>query len=244
METELDDLEGALANFTEVVERYGDSDESNLQRIVAGALFDKGRTSEKQGDLVGAISSWKEIVIRYGNSADIDLQRFVTGVLIDTGRCQAEVGRADEALNVCEQLEYRLRALHENEKSQIAWLALCIRAQALIVKKETVAAMNAFCSVYAGFSPKNEIGVKEMLRLVPNLVAAGASEGELVAVLSTDRTKSAALTPLIVALRERQGETVRAPAEVREVAADVRERIEERVRNRAEATSVSPESGG
>ncbi len=243
METELDDLEGALANFTEVVERYGDSDESNLQRIVAGALFDKGRTSEKQGDLVGAIASWKEIVIRYGNSADIDLQRFVTGVLIDKGRCQAEVGRADEALNVCEQLEYRSRALHENEKSQIAWLALCIRVLALIVKKETVAAMNAFCSVYAGFSPKNEIGVKEMLRLVSNLVAAGASEVELVAVLSTDPTKSAALTPLIVALRERQGETVRAPAEVREVAADVREQIDERVRNWAEATSVSPESG-
>ena len=84
---------------------------------------------------------------------------------------------------------------------------------------------------------------KRCCRLVSNLVAAGASEVELVAVLSTDPIKSAALTPLIVALRERQGETVRAPAEVREVAADVRERIEERVRNWAEATSVSPEGG-
>ncbi len=68
-----------------------------------------------------------------------------------------------------------------------------------------------------------------MLRLVPNLVAAGAEERELVAILLSDPAKSAALAPLVVALRERQGETVRAPAEVREVAGDVRERIEERV---------------
>ena len=240
-ETQLGNLRGAVANYERVIERYGDSDVSEFQTLIAGSLIDIGRTKKELGDPEGAIAAWNRMVERYSDSDASDMQRFVIGALIDKGMCEAELGRADEALNVCEQLEYRSRALHENEKSQIAWLALCIRVLALIVKKETVAAMNAFCSVYAGFSPKNEIGVKEMLRLVSNLVAAGASEVELVAVLSTDPTKSAALLPLIVALRERQGETVRAPAEVREVAADVRMQIDDRVRSWAAA--VSPEGG-
>ena len=82
-----------------------------------------------------------------------------------------------------------------------------------------------------------------MVRLVPNLLAAGASERELVAVLLTERAKSSALAPLIVALRERQGETVRASAEVREVADDVKECIEKRVRHWAEAAAGSSAGG-
>ncbi len=41
--------------------------------------------------------------------------------------------------------------------------------------------------------------------------------------------KASALLPLIVALRQRTGEAVRVPVEVLEVAADIRERIEERM---------------
>ena len=242
-ETQLGNLRGAVANYERVIERYGDSDVSEFQTLIAGSLIDIGRTKKELGDPEGAIAAWNRMVERYSDSDASDMQRFVIGALIDKGMCEAELGRADEALRLCKQLEKRVRALSRNGSGQFAWQILCIRALALIVKKETVAAMNAFCSVYAGFSPKNEIGVKEMLRLVPNLVAAGASERELVAILTSDSEKSRALTPLIVALRERQGETVRAPAEVREVAADVREQIDERVRNWAEATSVSPESG-
>ena len=240
MQSEMGDLEGAVANFKEVVKRYGNSDLSNLKRIVAGALIDMGKTKEELGDLEGAIASWDELVVRYGRSEDTDLQRFATGALIGKGRCQAEMGRADEALRLCEDLEKRVCALPGSGSGQFAWQMLSIRALALTVQHESVAALNVFCSVYAGFSPANDVALKEMLRLVPNLVAAGASEVELVAVLSTDPLKSRTLAPLIVALRERQGETVRAPAEVREVAADVQKQIEERVSSWADAASDSP----
>ncbi len=240
---ELDDPEGAVANFQEVVERYGDSDALGLQKYIAGALIDKGRTKKELRDAEGAIASWDDMVERYGDSDVSDLQRFVIGALVDKGRCQAELGRADEALRVCEQLEKRVHALSDNGSGQFAWQAMCIRALALMIRNESVAAMEVFCSVYAAVPPDNEVGLNWMLWLIPNLVAAGASERELVAVLLSDPAKSGALAPLVVALRERQGETVRAPAEVREVAADVRERIEERVRSWAETTAGSPRSG-
>ena len=60
------------------------------------------------------------------------------------------------------------------------------------------------------------------------MVAAGASAHELVEILTSDEEKSGTLAPLIVALRQYAGETVRAPVEVIEVAADILKRIEEK----------------
>ena len=234
IETQFGDLKGAVASYKRVVDRYDDTDVPDFRMFVAGALFDIGRVKKKLDDSQGAIAAWNELVQRYSDSDASRLQRFVIGALIEKGWCQAEMGRADEALRLCEDLEKRICALHGNESGQFAWQMLCIRTLALTVRHESVAAMNVFCSVYAGFPPANDVALKEMLRLVPNLVAAGASEVELVAVLSTDPLKSRKLAPLIVALRERQGETVRAPAEVREVANDVRKRIDRHCIGRAD----------
>ena len=89
--------------------------------------------------------------------------------------------------------------------------------------------MDAFRSAYAAFDPADETMMREMLAGVPDWVATGASERDLVEVLSSDREKAGALQPLVVALRQRTGEAVRAPGEVLEVAADIRERIEAKV---------------
>ena len=67
-----------------------------------------------------------------------------------------------------------------------------------------------------------------MIRLVLNMIAVGASERDLVEVLSNDSSKARTLSPLIAALRQRCGEAVREPAEVLGVAADIRGRIEEK----------------
>ena len=93
---------------------------------------------------------------------------------------------------------------------------------------EYPATMEAFRSAYAAFLPNDEITMHEILRLVPNLIATSASAHELVDILLSDRDKSGTLVPLIVALRQHTGEEVRAPVEILEVAADIRERIEAR----------------
>ena len=98
-------------------------------------------------------------------------------------------------------------------------------------------AVEALRSAYAAFQPGNEVMLHEMLRLVPDLVTSGAATRELVAILSSDGAKAATLAPLVVALREYAGEQVRAPEEVRKVAADVRKRIAGRA---AAAVSEGP----
>ena len=106
-------------------------------------------------------------------------------------------------------------------------------AEAQVIREgiEYPATMEAFRSAYAAFLPNKEIAMHEILWLVPNLIATGASTHEFIETLSSNKSKSDALAPLVVALRQRTGEEIRAPAEVLEVAADISERIEARAAN-------------
>ncbi len=100
--------------------------------------------------------------------------------------------------------------------------------RALLLKGNLQAAMDAFGSAYSALVPGEEGMIHEMLWLVSDLVAAGVPTHDMLEILSSDEAKSSALAPLIVALRQRAGETVRAPAEVIEVAADILKHIEEK----------------
>ena len=79
-----------------------------------------------------------------------DLQRFVVGALVDKGRCQAEMGRADEALRVCEQLEKRVHALPDNGSGQIRVAGTVYTGSGADGTRMRVSRLwNVFCSVYA-----------------------------------------------------------------------------------------------
>ena len=107
------------------------------------------------------------------------------------------------------------------------WRAKWLRAAALLMQGKHPAAMEAFRSAYAGFAPENVTMMREIaVMTIPRLIAAGASEHDLVEILSNDEIKSAALMPLIIALRQRMGVEVRAPTEMLEVAEDIRKQIE------------------
>ena len=107
-----------------------------------------------------------------------------------------------------------------------AWKAPYDRMAGHAAGGRGTAAADEFRSLYAALAPDTE-AVAPVTKGVALLLAAGVPESEVVAILRTEPEKAAALAPLIIALRLRAGEAVRAPAEVLEVAADVRQRIAE-----------------
>ena len=140
---------------------------------------------------------------------------------------QTRTGRAHEALRTSDELERRIGKPIAEERSAYEWKAHCIRMFALIAQGEGAAATESLCSIYAAFVPEDETNLSHMVEGVTRLAAAGVPDRELVAVLSLEPHKAAALAPLITALRQRSGETVHAPAEVLEVAEDIRKRIDD-----------------
>ena len=237
---QLGESKGVLAACDQVVERFGDSDAPELLVQAARALVSKGITEVLLGEAEAAISTCDEVVERFVDSDVPKLQIQVATAMGIKGESEIQLGRAEEALYTCNELERKFNALLDNDAIAFGWRAKWIRTKVLLVQGKRPAAMDAFHSVYAAFVPGNEMMMAEMLGRVIDLVATGASERTLVEILSSDGKKSAALAPLVVALRQRTGETIREPAELIEVAMDLLEDIRKRVEAKESTDETAP----
>ena len=227
MQVQQGELDLAMSAYEDVVVRFDTSDASGIQLLIAWALSQKGDMQVQLEELDLAVSAYDEVIERFGTSDVPAIQVLVAWALSQKGMMQIEVERVEEALHISEELEERLGGLALNEKAMFMWRAKYVQALALQLKKRQRVAMDVFRSAYAVFLPDNETMMYEMLQLVPALIANGASEHDLVDILLS-RGKSDALEPLIIALRQRTGDVVRAPVEVLEVARDINKRIEVR----------------
>ena len=244
MHGQRDEFESALAACDDLVARFGGSDTPDIQVQVATALFFKGVMHGQRDESEAALAACDDLVARFGGSDAPEIQVQVAKALLFKGNRQIEIGRADEALCAIDELDRRCGAIIDNEPGEgafLLWQAKWMRTHALLIQKEHLAALSVFQSVCAMFVVGDERMLHEMLVRVPILVAAGASERDLVKILSADRKTADALTPLVVALRRLAGESVRASAEVLEVAADVCKRIE---RAKRRGASIGVRRGG
>ena len=224
MQIQRGELGLAVSTYEEMIARFGSSDAPEVQVLVVLALSQKGDMQVQLGEFGLAVSAYEEVIERFGSSDAPEVQVLVAWALSQKGMMQIKIGRAEEALRMCAELEERLGALADDEKVVFVWRARYVHALALLLKNRQRMAMDVFRSAYAVFVPDNEMMMSEMLQLVPELIANGVLERDLVEILSGG--KSDALAPLIVALRQRTGEVVRVPVEVLEVAADIDKRIE------------------
>ena len=223
----LGDHEAAITAYDEVTTRFRDNNAPKIQTWVAWAMVDKGSAQEKLGDYAAAIAAYDEAIVRFRDNNAPEVQLRVAWALSCKGLVQTAIGRADENLRVCAELDRRLAALPGGVKTLLAWRAKWLRAAALLTQEKRPAAMEAFRSAYAGFAPENVTMMREMADLtIPRLIATGASEHDLVDILSNDEAKSDAVAPLVIALHQRMGLEVRAPTEMLEVAEDIRKQIE------------------
>ena len=226
---QLGETKAAIAAFDEVVERFGSNSTPQLREGVARALIAKGFALEQLGENKAAIAIYDDVFERFGETDAHEIQVQVAIALISKTGTQIQSGQSGGSLHTCDELDRRLDVLPHKEKAIFTWRINWLRTKALLIQQQYPDAMEVFQSVYAAFDPDAETMVLEMLAGVSDLIANGASESDLVDILSRDREKADTITPLVVALRQRTGETVRAPSEVLEVATDIRIMLEARV---------------
>ena len=220
------DFLSALAAYDELIARFGDSDSPDLKVSVAWALFEKGDTQRQLGDYPSSIATCDEIVMRFGDSDAQNLQAPVACALFDKGMRQLEMGHTEDALYTRREFERRLTYF---SKIGCALRAIWMRPRSLPIQDHPDIAADVFRFVYMLFVPGNVTMMHWMQGFVLDLIVAGVPAHDLVEILSSDSAKAGTLLPLVVALRQYAGETVRAPGEVLEVAADIRERIKDRI---------------
>jgi len=217
----------AIAAAEEVMAQYAHGADPELHEVVARAMNNKGASLALTGDASATIATSDALVDRFGSSEVPEMQAEVATALFRKGMAQIRIGRADEALLAVNELDHRREVVGHDIGVSFDWKARYLRMSAELSQGNLSAAVDAFCSLYATFAPENETMIPELVEAVAMLVAAGVPERELVAVLRSEPQRGARVAPLSIALRQRDGETVRAPAEMLEVAADVRKRIDE-----------------
>ncbi len=237
----LDDDRGAIRDYDEVEDRFDGSEIPEIQASLVAALMSKALACRRLGDTEEEIRSYDAVIERFHHSDALDFQQHAAVALSWKCMAQADIGRADEALVSCERLEGTAHSWPIDEEDPSAgswvewlmWRAQGARSLALAFRASHRAALDSFQAAYAVFPADDEVTMREMLELVARLVARGVPPQDLLAVLARDTGKSPSLRPLIVALHQRAGDRIRAPKEVEEVAADIRDRFhkaEERIR--------------
>ena len=230
-ETELGEWTRALS-----VERVGTSDASEMQSSLSIALVGKGALHGRLGQVPSEVAAYNEVIDRFGTSDIPELQSAVATALACKAISQAQYGETHAAIGISDEVANRFGGSSVPEiRAQVA-IALWARTGALLTQNERFRAM------YVALVPDQQELVRLLLACVPELIAIGTSERELLDILSSDRKKTDAVIPLMVALRQRTGEIVRAPAEVLEVAADIGKQIEAKTETGDAGDLAAPES--
>ena len=207
----------------------------SVRAAESGTRMSKGLAYRRPGDSAEETRRYDAVIERFEFADSLDHRRHAAVALSYKSMAQAEIGLADEALDSCRRLEDVARSWTNDSEEflgvpWVAWLQWRIagaRALALAVRAEHPASIRQFQTAYAAFPPNLVGTMSEMVRLVPAVVGAGVSAPDLLAVFASDTGRSADLRPLVVALEEHAGNQIRAPREVREVAADIRDRFTE-----------------
>ncbi len=222
---QLNDPGEALAVYDLLMARHGASDSPEIRKVLGNALLNRAF-------VLGGLEKFEDEIADYGAVIDYVGQQekpaFVSSVALAFKALRlAELGRAEEALAASNVLEREFGQPGKDWDLLPVWLGLAARAVAWTVLRNA-SATSAFRAAFACFPAGNEVMTRLMIRLVLNLVAVGAREEELAGVLKEDRKKSQSIAPLAAALSTRAGEPVRGPAEVLEVAADIRKALDEK----------------
>ena len=225
------DHERAIAAWDDVVERYIASEDPEIQEAVAHALLIRGLKRGEGGDVEAEIADCTMVIDRFGSLQVAKLPTLVAMAMERKGSVLVKIGRAEDALRICDELESRIEALGVLTRLIIGWEARWVRTRAHLIQGNLPAAVDTFRSAYAAYIPGNLPVMRWILEIVVDLVGSGVPAHEIVEILAGDKAKSDEFAPLVVALRQLVGDEVRASTEVLEVAADVRACIESRQAN-------------
>lgn len=222
--------ESALLTVSEIINRWSSAEipEPQSQYSVAGALIVKGEILRDQGKLGSAKEAFEEVIERFGAADNSELQMWRIWALIRLAELQTNEGNIRDALRTYRESIRRLSEINVKIRPNLTWAALRVGIKTLLAQGNLPAAVDSFRSLYAIHNPNNETEIRVITSFVIDLIVTGVTPQILLGIFSSNGVREEALKPVIVALKQEAGETVRAPREILEVASDIRGDIQKK----------------
>ncbi len=189
--------------------------------------FSKVYEHIQNGEQQMAIEVCEQLVEYFGGKDSSESKSILAFALKLLAELQELLGRGENVLRTCEDFETRYRKPGQDRRITFR---LChnslAKAGTLFVLNRRPAALEAFRTACFDFDPDDPGMVDLLIAITIRIVAAGAPAGELAEILSAQGKGGGVMETFVIALRMHAGESVRAPAEVLEVAEDILEQIE------------------
>ncbi len=217
----LDRREEALDSCAEVIDRFGDATDMPLKEQVAMALVNRGVNLgilERQEE---ALASYAEVIDRFGDAVDTALKEPVARAFLNRGVILGKLDRPEEALANVQEVVERFADAGALELQLL--IARALGRTWIDGNPETTARLYSLW--YRGVPITNPDTLRSFQWISLMLLEIGVPATDLIDLLESNPEKRDQVFPLIVALRLEAGQDVRVPAEVLEVAEDVRKQL-------------------
>ncbi len=220
------EAEAEIKTYDRAIERFGNDGTPEVRALVARVLVNKGIAQGQLGESRAEITTYDQAIERFSDDGTPEVRALVAWALVRKGIAQGRLGEFEAAIATYNQVIERFGGDGTPEVRAPVADALANKCAVQMRIGRAEDALDTFRLAYAAFAPDDQAMLGAMQETVPALIAGGLLERGLIEILEEDREKADALAPLIVALQQRAGDSVRAPAEVLEVAADILEQIE------------------
>ncbi|MCY4128852.1 MAG: ATP-binding protein [Gammaproteobacteria bacterium] len=223
----------AIESFDAFLNRFDGTEDEWIRGYLIAAKRYQGVNHGMVGDFNQEIANFQSVLdsVRDGDPPFLKSCFFIA--LLQKGRRLAELGRPRNALSCCDDAQ---RWLARNPDMSVRatslglnWFTNCTRALALMYAGDVEAALNSLREAYEAFDIERRSDFEEIMRLIPELLAAGAEAQDLIDVLQSNENNAWDLLPMTIALQRRIGAPVIAPGEAIEVAKDLEKCIEYRL---------------
>ena len=95
------DPEAAIRAFGRLWTRYRDASEPELQRLAAGAMYNRANTLARGAASEEAIGAYSEVIERFGRSDDLSTEVTVAMAMFNKGVGLRDLGRTADEVDVC-----------------------------------------------------------------------------------------------------------------------------------------------
>jgi len=220
---DLGKLEEEFSTYSEALERFAEMRKESLDGPISQALLNRGLALLRMGRREDAVANFEQILIRFGESREVALREVVAQALSKCGSVFLEEGRVDDAVSSFSDIVDRFAGENTGvlQRSVVEGILGVQWAAGFDV------ARGLYRKWYHQFPGKDALVLRVFQLGTLGLAVFPVPAKLLLEILESEAEKSQQLDPLIVALRLENGEDVRAPTEILEVADDVRKQLAE-----------------
>ena len=239
-----DTRKAGLEAWRAVIDRFSGSDLPSVRKHVANAYIKVVAFLAYHNFAEDAIATCEKAVEYIENGDELEIRRHGAQMLLVKGWAERSHGSINRALATHQELDRRFGDIIG--LGGLPWRWHVGRERVLTYYKAGTVDhwRQMFRKLYATLDSEHETMLFDLHETVVQIASVGGPSNVLAHELLADQEKAQALWPLIVALLRHAGESVRAPAEVMEVADDILKDIEERRRRSAsQPMAPRPEAG-